>query len=315
LRDHSALVQNGAMDDWDDLRHFLAVAETGSTLAAGRQLRVSQTTAARRVAALEERLGLRLFDRRQAGYQLTSDGAALIDSAQHVALATATFEEMAAARRRDSEGTVRITTSEIYAVALLAPMLRDYHEANPSVRIEFDTSDSIRDLDAGAADIALRIAVQPTGAGLVGRRLGDDDWTVYCSRDYAARHGIPRTIAQLAKHPIIGGGEQGVWESYRQWLRDCGLEGAISMQHNTSMGLLTAARSGFGVAALPCLVADRDPDLIRCLRPPVSGRGVWLLAHERRRHEPRLRALLDFIAARFGAMLRAPAGQVETPTT
>ena len=117
---------------------------------------------------------------------------------------------------------------------------------------------------------------------------------------------MPRTNAELAKHEIIGGGEQGVWEHYREWLRISGLEGAIAMQHNTSMGLLAAARSGFGVAALPCRVAERDPDLVQCTPPPPTGRNIWLLTHERLRHEPRIRALLDFIADRFKATAVQP---------
>ena len=86
------------MLDWNDLRHFLAVARTGSTLAAGRSLRVSQTTAARRVAALEEELGLTLFERRSAGYALTSDGGALLAYARQVAGAAGV--SMLSARRK-----------------------------------------------------------------------------------------------------------------------------------------------------------------------------------------------------------------------
>ena len=167
-----------AMEDWDDLRFFLSVADTGSTLAAGRALRVSQTTAARRVAGLEERLALRLFDRRQAGYQLTADGIALLAQARAVADAVAGFDDAAGAQLRSTAGTIRITSSEIYAVALLSPMLRNYHQLHPDVRIELDTSDSVRDLDAGAADIALRVASEPSGNGVVGRRLGTDEWTL-----------------------------------------------------------------------------------------------------------------------------------------
>lgn len=88
------------MFDWNDLRAFLAVAETGSTLAAGRRLRVSQTTAARRVAALEAALGLTLFERRQAGYALTPNGEALLEAARAVEGAATGFAEAGAALSR-----------------------------------------------------------------------------------------------------------------------------------------------------------------------------------------------------------------------
>lgn len=303
------------MTDWDDLRHFLAVAETGSTLAAGRKLRVSQTTAARRIASLEGTLGLRLFDRRQAGYQLTADGRGLLDQAHAVAAAIEAFDDAAGARAREIAGTIRLTTSEIFAVTLLTPMLRDFHHAHPAIRVELDTSDAIRDLDAGAADIALRVSESPTGNGLVGRRVADHDWTVYCSRAYGEEHGVPRTITELAKHPLIGGGGDGVWGSYRAWLQSCHLEGAVAMHHGTSLGLLAAVRSGFGLAALPCIVADSEPDLIQCLPTPKMATGIWLLTHERLRREPRVRATLDFLFDRFMALPHGATGQVETAAT
>src|SRR3546814_14943669 len=115
LRDHSAKVQNvattrqvqdDAMFDWNDLRYFIAVAETGSTLAAGRTLRVSQTTVARRVAALAEALGLTLFERRQAGYAPTPAGEALLGPAHQVGTAATARAEAAAAMGRAARGTV-----------------------------------------------------------------------------------------------------------------------------------------------------------------------------------------------------------------
>lgn len=302
------------MEDWDDLRHFLAIAETGSTLAASRRLRVSQTTCARRVAALETRLGLRLFDRKQAGYLLTPDGTALLPTAQAAEAAIADFASAAEARVRATRQSVRLTTSEIYAVTILAPMLRDFHELHPDIRIELDTTDQVRDLAAGAADVAIRIATSPAGTGIVGRRIGDDDWAVYCSRAYTAARPIPRSIEDMRGHPIIGGGEQGVWESYGQYLRHFGLTDSIVMQHNSSLGLLTAVRSGLGLSALPRLVADAEPDLVLCFTTPQVTRGIWLLIHERARHEPRVRTVTDFFYDRLNKLTH-PSGQAVSATT
>ena len=103
--------------DWNDLRYFLAVARTGSTLAAGRALHVSQTTVARRIAALEESLKLPLFGRRQAGYVLTPAGEALLGDAAKVETAASDFGEAADALTREIGGNVRITAEEIYALA------------------------------------------------------------------------------------------------------------------------------------------------------------------------------------------------------
>src|SRR4029453_2500624 len=117
-----------AMLDWNDIRYFLSVADEGSTLAAGRALRVSQTTVARRIAALEDALGLQLFEKRQAGYTLTPAGEELVERARLVEQAASGFSEVSAAIARDTSGTVRITTQEIFAVSLLAPMVRQLHD-------------------------------------------------------------------------------------------------------------------------------------------------------------------------------------------
>lgn len=306
MQPHPKQGRAARMFDWNDLRYLIAVAETGSTLAAGRRLRVSQTTVARRVAALEAALGLALFERRQAGYAATPAGEALLDKARAMAAAAAAFAEAAASQGRDATGTVRLTTLEIYAVTILPPLLRDLHDAHPGVRIDLDTSEESRDLAGGGADVALRSAANPTGGGLVGRRIAPDPWTLYCSRSYADAHGVPQTRAELAGHPLIGGGGAKVWGRYRAWLRQLGLEGNVAMHHDSVTGLLAAVRSGFGLAVLPSFVADRDPDLVRCL-PPVEGdeAALWLLTHERLRHTPRVRAVMDFLGAALTKLARA----------
>jgi DNA-binding transcriptional LysR family regulator len=293
------------MFDWNDLRYFIAVAETGSTLAAGRALRVSQTTVARRVAALEEALALTLFERRQAGYALTPAGDDLLGPARRMADAAGALAESAAGMAREDSGTVRLTTIEIYAVTLLPAILRDLHEAHPGIHIELDTSEEPRDLASGVADIALRGTSEPTGAGLVGRRITFDPWTLYCSRSYAQIHGIPRTRAELVGHTLIGGGGEMVWHRYEAWLKRLGLETGVAMHHDSCIGLLAAVRAGFGLAVLPTFVADNDPELVRCLPPREDDpAALWLLTHERLRHTPRVRVVLDFLAERLTRLAR-----------
>jgi molybdate transport repressor ModE-like protein len=293
------------MLDWNDLRHFLAVARTGSTLAAGRSLRVSQTTAARRVTALEEALGVTLFDRHPGGYRLTEAGQALVGRAEEMEQAAERLADAAAGQSREASGIVRLTVEELYAVTLLAPILRDLHEAHPAIRIELDTSEEVRDLAGGAADVALRSSEQLSGGGLIGRRVATTTWAFYCSRAYAEAHGRPRTRKALHGHPIIGGGGPGVWKPYRAWLEREGLVDAIAIQHGTTTGLLAAVRAGSGLAVLPTLIADLDPDLLRCLPPkPGYELGLWLVVHERQRHTPRVRVVLDFLAERFTALNR-----------
>ena len=288
------------MLDWNDLRYFLAVARGGSTLSASRALRVSQTTVARRIAALEEGLKLTLFEKRQAGYALTPAGTELLAQAEAVEAAADKFDSAAKASTRDLSGTVRLTAEEIFSVTLFGPLLRELHDLHPEILIELDSGQALRDLGAGEADIALRSTVGDQAAGLVGRRICIDDWTLYCSRDYAARHGVPANLEELKTHAIIGGGGGNLWRHYEAWLKQLGLEDRVAMHHATSTGLLSGVRSGFGIAVLPCVVADAEPDLVRCLPPrPGHGRVLWLLTHERVRRAPRVRTVIDFLYERL----------------
>lgn len=293
------------MFDWNDLRYFLAVARAGSTLAAARVLRTSQTTVARRIAALEAALGLPLFEKRQGGYSVTPAGEELLARAEQVEASANIFADAASAHSRDFKGTVKITTEEIYAATLLAPFLRELHDKHPEIVIELDTSQQVRDLGAGEADVSLRSTKSEQPAGLVGRQLCIDDWTLYCSRDYATRHGAPSSLADLKNHPFIGGGGGNLWVHYQARLQALGLEQQVAMHHATSGGLLSGVRSGFGIAVLPCVVGDADPDLIRCL-PPRSdhGRVLWLFTHERVKHTPRVRAVIDFLYERLSRLVR-----------
>jgi DNA-binding transcriptional LysR family regulator len=102
---------------------------------------------------------------------------------------------------------------------------------------------------------------------------------------------------------LIGGGEPGIRRHYDEWLTLNERDGAVAMEHDSSLGMLAAVKAGAGIAALPCLVADREPDLIRCLTPaPQHDRALWLVTHERLRDSPRIRATLDFLAPKFAEL-------------
>lgn len=297
------------MMDWNDLRYFLAVAKEGSTLRAGRALRTSQTTVARRIAALEEATGVILFDKRQAGYALTPAGQELLARAEQVEVSAHSFFDAASAHARDKGGAVKLSMEEIFATALIAPWLRELHERHPDIQIELDTSAGIRDLGAGEADIALRSTSKPQPSGTVGRRICEDDWTFYCSRDYGDKYGVPTSVGELAKHPLIGGGGGNLSRHYEAYLEAIGLLDRVIMRPDTSTGLMTAVRAGVGIAVLPCIVAEADPGFIRCLPPRTDhGRILWLVTHERIRRAPKVRNVIDFLYAR----LKARALELET---
>lgn len=290
--------------DWNDWRAFVAVARSGSTLSAAGIMRVSQTTVARRISCLEEALGVSLFERRPAGYTMTAAGEDLLPRAEAVEAAALAAEAHARASGRDVAGTVRITSEEIFSSALLAPHLLELRERHPEIRIEIDNTLGLRDLGAGEADIALRSCATPKGAGLVGRVLTCDEWTLYCSTSYAQKHGVPKSIAALKDHVIVGGGGGLLAREYGAWIAQAGLTDRVTIEQGSATGLLSAVRTGLGIAALPCIVADAIPELIRCAPPAGKRREMWLLTHERVRHQPAVRAVIDFLYESLTAHIR-----------
>ena len=297
-------LHNARMFSWDDLRPFLAVARSGSTLAASRLLRVSQPTVVRRIAALEAELGLALFERRPSGYTLTRAGSELLPPAEQMEQAAVRFADIAATQERGVSGAVRISVYEIYAVTLLAPMLRDLHHAHPEIRVDLDVSDAVRDIQRGEADIALRSAVKLSGADLLCRRVAEERWALYCSRSYAAANGVPRSTDELNGHTIIGEGAEDFWPEYERWRQQANIRNTVDLHHGSATALMAAVRSGFGIALLPCLVADHDPELVCCLEGPLTGHSLWLVADQRSRQKPRVRVVVDFLAKSLSAFVR-----------
>jgi DNA-binding transcriptional LysR family regulator len=291
------------MLDWNDLKFFLAVMRAGNTLAASKELRVSQTTVARRIEALEGALGLELFDRLRSGYRPTDAAHALHDAARAAEGAVAAVETQATAMARDLTGTVRLTTSQIMADLLLSPALGTFHEKHPGLKLEVVAEDRFLDLARGEADVALRVIIRDkVQAGLVGRRLADDRWSVFCSKAYAAQRGMPRDGEDLKYHTVIMAEPGRYRVPIAEWVYSQITPGDVAQFRNNIAGMFADIKAGHGVSVMSEVMAACDPDFVRCFTPDIEQpHEVWLLTHERLRSVPRVRAVLDFLTAHFAA--------------
>jgi DNA-binding transcriptional LysR family regulator len=285
-----------AMIDWDDLRFVLAVARAGSALRAAHALGVNQTTVMRRIAHVEAGIGAELFERQQSGYRLTPLGQRVATAADRIDSEVMTLERAIEAEQRLLSGSVRVTTSEAFANFAITPLLKKFHEQHPAILVELIADDRRLDLAGGEADIAVRGSSSPEGVGIVARRLPHVAWSVYCNRAYADEHGVPATLQALDGHAVVGA--EGTMANLPGplWLARAAPNSKISARSNSLTNLVAALKAGLGIATLPCLVGDADPDLVRCL-PPVAELDAefWLIVREDVKSVPHVRAFADFL--------------------
>jgi len=309
LRSATAKVHNQGMFDWSDLRHFLAVAREGSTLAAARVLGVNQSTVQRRLSALERSLGKPLAVRSPGGYRLTEFGLSLLPYARSVEDAILAAEIAAEGYGATPSGIVRLSVPEPIVGRLGASgLLGRFSERYPHLTVEFAIADRYLDLWRGEADVALRSG-EPDDPRLVGRKVGDSVWAIYASAAYLARHGRPASIADLQAHALIA--FDGAMAAHRAstWLSET-LPGARVVARNASvLGVLTAVKAGVGIAPLPTPIADSEPELVQVLPPvPALQRGWYLLTRPDLRRQPRIAALFDYLVAELPALQRVLMG-------
>jgi DNA-binding transcriptional LysR family regulator len=291
------------MFDWNDLRYLLSVARQGSTIAAAKALRVSQSTVHRRLAELESSLGRPIVKRHAAGYRLTELGLQLRPLAERVEEAAAAIERHMTAANDAPTGTVRVTCSETIGYRLMtSPLLAAFHARHPGLKAELVMSDQYLDLAKGEADVAIR-AGEPDDDRLVGRKIADVPWALFASRSYVERHGRPADAGALNRHAVIELDGQIKGHSAAKWLRAVAPDATVAGRSNSVPGLLLTVRSGLGLAPLPVPLAARDPDLVRVLGPlPGLFSPIYLLTHPDLRHSPRVSAFFDYIIAELEAV-------------
>jgi DNA-binding transcriptional LysR family regulator len=295
--------------DWDDLRFVLAVARAGSALRAARALEVNQTTVMRRIARIEADIGAQLFESRQNGQRLTSLGQSVAAAAERIETEVTALQSAISAGQRVLAGSVRFTSSEVFASRIVAPCLRTFRKRHPDVTIELITADRRLDVSRGEADVALRAGLRPEGGGIVAQRLPDAAWALYCSPAYAQDHGVPTDPSELSGHAIVGA--EGTMASVAAflWLARVAPNANIGTRSNSLTNLVSALRAGLGVGLLPCFVGDAETELQRCFPPIRELDGeLWLIVREALKQTPHVRAFVDFLAAHIQGMRKELAG-------
>ncbi|MBY6157729.1 LysR family transcriptional regulator [Pseudooceanicola nitratireducens] len=292
---------SAASFDWNQARAFLATAEHGSLSAAARELGQTQPTLGRQVAALEEDLGVALFDRAGRGLILTDAGRELLMHVRDMAEAAARIPLTASGQSQALRGTVSITASDIFSTLLLPPIIADLARSAPEIDIELIAANELRDLSRREADIALR-HVRPTEPHLTARLLGEGLGYFYAAPAYLARRGTPETPADLKDHDLVGflDADQMVAQ-----LTHFGIEvPAENIRYRSDSGLAMweMVRQGLGIGLMSADMGLRSPDVdLLFPRHPAFRYPIWLVTHRELHSARRMRLVFDHLAEELTA--------------
>lgn len=290
------------MMNWDLIRSFLAVAETGTLAAAADELGISQPTIGRHIDALERQSGLTLFSRGRHGMLPTEAGLSLIDEARAMRDNANRFAVRAAGSSAAVSGTVRITASEVVAAFILPAILARFARAEPDIEIELVASNTAENLLSRDADIAIRM-FRPTQNDLIARQVNEMGMGVYAHRDHLAFFGRPESFEDLLRHRIVGMdrssliidamGRTGI-KADRQMF-------GIRTDHQ--IAYVELVRAGAGIGFIAHYLAASCPDLVRLMPDfTIEPLPFWLASHEELRTSRRIRRVMDFLAEEISAL-------------
>jgi DNA-binding transcriptional LysR family regulator len=272
---------------WDDVRFFVAVAHEGSLSGAARRLSVEHSTVARRVAALEARIGVRLFDRMPRSWALTNEGEALLAPAERLENEALAFGRAATAAT-NMQGTVRVSAPPAFASHFLVPQLAGQADRWPGITLDVVGEVRTANLHRQEADLALRF-MRPDEPGLATRKLGELSFRLYASPVWLTR--------PEADWRFLGYGEPLGDVPHQRLLADIAGARPFVLRSNDLGALHRACRGGLGLAMLPSFLARADSGLVEV---PGAGRPVlreiWSVIHPDVRRSARVRLMADLIA-------------------
>lgn len=295
------------MDRLTAVRVFVEVVDRGSQTQAAEGLDMSAAMVSRYLAAVEAWFDARLLHRTTRKVSLTEAGVAALPACRQLLEIAEDVQHLAATRSRVPAGVLRVTTASSFADAQLTDALVDFQRQHEQVEIVLSVSDKATDLVAERVDLAVRIT-NSLDPAMIARPLAVCRSLLCAAPDYLARHGTPRTLADLSSHRCIAHAF-GVGRHYRFMQAGQLIEAPVrwSFHTNETAVLRRAALAGAGVSMLPTYdvgEALREGRLVRLLpdcEPEVLGIHAIYLS---RQHQPlALRLLVDFLAARFGGAI------------
>jgi DNA-binding transcriptional LysR family regulator len=273
---------------WDDLRTALFLARGGSVRSAARTLGVSHSTILRRVAALERSAGVRLFEKKPDGYELTPAGQDVFETARDLEELVTALERRVHGRDLRLVGAVRVTLPDPFLPALV-PTFQSFARAYPDIEVTLAIGTGYADLAHREADIAIRTAAEPP-PDLVGRRVLTAGVGIYSSKQYLRR----RRAKDLEALDWVGW-EAGSQMAFARWMVENVPKARVRLRVSHGWALRDAVDAGIGVAIVPCALGEAREGWQRVRLVPDVAAPVWILTHKDLRTTTRVRVLRDFL--------------------
>lgn len=281
--------------NWNLVKAFLAVVDSGTLSAAADKLGTSQPTLGRQITELEEVCGFALFVRGRGGMRLTEAGARLVDSAREMQSDAGLVALAVSGNDTALSGTVRLTASQIMANFVLPDILRDFRQAEPGIQVELVSSNTVDNLLARDADLAIRMT-RPVQNDLIARQAATFGMGAYAHVAYINSYGAPSAPDDFKAHTLIGYDRD---DLILRAMKEFGIamdRTGFALRSDDQVACWHLLKAGAGVGFAPRIMGDREPNLRRLFRDwPIPALPVWIAAHQELRSNPRIRRTADFL--------------------
>ncbi len=286
------------MDNWDEIRTAYHVARIGTVSGAAEVLGVHHATVIRHIDALEDRLGVRLFQRHARGYAPTEAGDDLLRVAQ------ATDEQFSQLAGRikgqgDAVSGELVVTSLGGLSHLLVPVLADFQREHPELIVRYLTGDRLFRLEYGEAHVAVRAGSVPDQPDNVVQSFIKQNYALYASEGYVACHGVPGTLSEYCDHFFVGTDDPKSRAPYARWMRENVRPERVVFRSGDVHALRRAIQEGIGIGFMSQMHATELGGLIRVHDPLDEWLApLWLVTHMDLHRTTKVQAFLTFLKDR-----------------
>jgi DNA-binding transcriptional LysR family regulator len=283
------------MQNWDDIRIFLAVARQGGLASAAHSLNVNHTTVARRLSALESELGLRLVVRTTAGAALTPQGGEFMRYAERMEAETLAAEQSLHSQNGCVSGKVRLATREAFGAWLVCPKIHILLQHHPNLMLELVSEARAVNLLKRDADLTVTLSY-PSQNRVVVQKLTDYRLGLFASHSYLREHDPINSVNDLRNHDVIWYLDDVVDIQEQRYMQHIVTNSKAGFRASNILAQYVAMASGVGIGIMPVYQAAQDPNLIRILPNEVEEmRTYWLSVHPDSQNLPNVRAVIDFL--------------------